>query len=473
MIKGRKLSPSFCYYSLVSECIHHRSYAPPLPPAAARILSSVHDANGNMTSQLDKNISSIQYNFLNLPNQVMQSGGNTGYVYRADGLKVKKTYGTKVTDYLDGFQYENNTLQFVPTAEGYYDFGNSRYTYNYVDHLGNVRISYYKNSTGVLTVLEESNYYPFGLKHEGYNSLAGNPSYQYKYNGKELQETGMYDYGARFYMPDIGRWGVVDPLAEMYQPMSTYHMSGNNPIMFVDSNGMNYDDYGVDNNGNVSLIQKTDDNFDRLYKAKSDSNGNAIKDSNGLAQKAISGEGKEGVDYAKVYKPNKESSSLISNLSTQSTSDKNFGFDKINYARTNNASDATNVFMFAAKNSNVEWGLDAYNVKGNPLYTVYTGHIEDLTPPTFQNQSMSKLLFEIHSHKNRNEPSPVNGATSGDYGVARDGDRIFYNRTKSNNYPGHYLYYAPSKGQSTLWKYYWHNNSKVKVGSSINLKLMK
>ncbi|WP_143052700.1 RHS repeat-associated core domain-containing protein [Chryseobacterium taichungense] len=44
------------------------------------------------------------------------------------------------------------------------------------------------------------------MKHEGYNNLAGNPAYQYKYNGKELQETEMYDYGARFYMPDIGRW---------------------------------------------------------------------------------------------------------------------------------------------------------------------------------------------------------------------------------------------------------------------------
>jgi len=93
------------------------------------------------------------------------------------------------------------------------------------------------NGSGI-QVIEENNYYPFGLKHAGYNGLSGNPSYQYKYNGKELQqETGMYDYGARFYMPDIGRWGVVDPLAEKMRRHSPYDYAFNNPMRFIDPDG--------------------------------------------------------------------------------------------------------------------------------------------------------------------------------------------------------------------------------------------
>lgn len=60
----------------------------------------------------------------------------------------------------------------------------------------------------------------------------------YKYNGKELQETGMYDYGARMYMPDIGRWGVVDPLAEVHHELTPYRYGFNNPVNFFDPTGM-------------------------------------------------------------------------------------------------------------------------------------------------------------------------------------------------------------------------------------------
>ncbi len=81
-----------------------------------------------------------------------------------------------------------------------------------------------------------TNYYPFGMMHTVEYNTFDNP-YLYKYNGKELQETGMYDYGARFYMSDIGRWGVVDPLAEMTPHLSSYHYANNNPVRFTDPDG--------------------------------------------------------------------------------------------------------------------------------------------------------------------------------------------------------------------------------------------
>ncbi|RNA61957.1 RHS repeat-associated core domain-containing protein [Chryseobacterium nematophagum] len=215
-----------------------------------------YDNNGNMISHPDKGINTISYNFLNLPSEIKSNSGNsnaaiTNYIYRADGIKVAKNYilggTTKETQYLNGFQYDNSnasnvlasssSLKFVPTAEGYFDFIKNKYIYNYTDHLGNVRLSYFNNGSSV-EVLEENNYYPFGLKHEGYNILNGNPSYQYKYNGKELQETGMYDYGARMYMSEIGRWGVVDPAAELGRRFSPYNYAFDNPVMFIDPDGM-------------------------------------------------------------------------------------------------------------------------------------------------------------------------------------------------------------------------------------------
>ncbi|MDR4953810.1 DUF6443 domain-containing protein [Chryseobacterium sp. ES2] len=254
-----------------------------------------YDLNGNMTDMKDKGIQSIGYNYLNLPKSIaIQNTGYSGqiittninHLYRADGEKLRKTIVqqgymglpiTRMRDYLDGFQYSYIdeggicmtcmtesayepqayskiagpilpkpiwNLDFVPTSEGFYSFTENRYIYNYKDHLGNTRVTFAKNNAGMLESIDTNNYYPFGLNHIGGSSYSKFGSYyNYKYNGKELQETGMYDYGARMYMSDIGRWGVVDPLAEKMRRYSPYNYAFNNPIRYIDADGRKPDDW--------------------------------------------------------------------------------------------------------------------------------------------------------------------------------------------------------------------------------------
>ena len=194
----------------------------------------------NGASAAGKGITDIQYNVLNLPSTVSFSDGSTiTYTYGADGTKLRTVHKigstTTTTDYCGNVIYENGTQKLLLTEEGYINLtGTQQYHYYLKDHQGNNRVVI--NQSG--TVEETNHYYPFG----GVFGTTGNTQ-PYKYNGKELdtkQGLNWYDYGARHYDAALGRFTTNDPLAEKYYSMSPYTYCADNPVKFIDPNGMEY-----------------------------------------------------------------------------------------------------------------------------------------------------------------------------------------------------------------------------------------
>jgi RHS repeat-associated protein len=131
------------------------------------------------------------------------------------------------------------------------------------------------NSTAILnpakqntdTDIRQTNYYPFGLTHRGYNnlttSLGSAGAKKYQYNGKELQEDfglDWYDYGARFYDAGLGRWFVADPLVEdNHFEWTPYSYVYNNPISLTDF-------FGLDSIDAVALKEATENSVKKVTK---------------------------------------------------------------------------------------------------------------------------------------------------------------------------------------------------------------
>ena len=195
-----------------------------------------YDANGNFTKDLNKGISGITYNFLNLPNAVTFSDGSTiTYTYGADGTKLRTVHKigstTTTTDYCGNVIYENGVQKLLLTEEGYITLSDSKYHYYLKDHQGNNRVVISQSGT----VEETSHYYPFG----GVFASAGNVQ-PYKYNGKELDtKKGLnwYDYGARHYDAVLGRFITVDALYDKHFKVSPYVYCGNEPVGRIDPDG--------------------------------------------------------------------------------------------------------------------------------------------------------------------------------------------------------------------------------------------
>lgn len=210
-----------------------------------------YDLNGNLSLDRNKGISQIQYNHLNLPKKIVDQNNSMKtieYIYNANGQKLARKSPENLTTYYSGiFVYEETLegdavvprLKYILHPEGMVDMASTQYQYFLKDHLGNTRVVVNSDNA----TLQITNYYPFGLTSQSFQSGIDN---KYLYNGKELQEdeigNGMldwYDYGARMYDPLLGRFHTVDPLAEDPSQifLSPYHYCGNNPILFIDPDG--------------------------------------------------------------------------------------------------------------------------------------------------------------------------------------------------------------------------------------------
>ncbi|MPM25074.1 hypothetical protein SDC9_71564 [bioreactor metagenome] len=244
-----------------------------------------YDANGNMTTDLDRNIVTIKYNLLNLPDTVQFANGNQIInQYDASGQKlytryytvlypeavpvistlepgktIKLEYNMDIVDetgvfYVNNYEYGFNGcdpgwywIRRIHNPEGYFSQEPGTYqTFYYYrkDHLGNNRevwrASYTNGSTTYAAATEQkTQYYPSGLPWK--SNSGDNPGSQpYKYGGKEFVEMhGLdeYDSDARWYYPAIMRTTTPDPLAEKYYDISPYAWCANNPVKFVDPDG--------------------------------------------------------------------------------------------------------------------------------------------------------------------------------------------------------------------------------------------
>ena len=172
--------------------------------------------------------------------RVFAGDEEVSYIYSATGEKLAKKAGGSFTYYRGVMVYPSNTtLLYMQHPEGTVSMTSDGYTYNYfkTDHTGSTRVLL-SAVNGSLQQQQTTDYYPFGLAWE-YNNLNKN---KYLFSGKELQDDdigtsgllGLYDFGARYYNPVLGRWFNVDPASQVANP---YLFCGNSPAVYVDKDG--------------------------------------------------------------------------------------------------------------------------------------------------------------------------------------------------------------------------------------------
>ncbi|GEM_PF-451493 len=242
------------------------------------------------------------------------------------------------------------------------------------DHLGSS--SYMTDGSGYPT--EHRQYMPFGedMVYEANSSSYYTP---YTFSAKERDmETSFSYFGARYYDAGLSIWLSVDPMSDKYPSLSPYNYCAWNPVMFIDPDGRQIDNYSVDEGGNIKFesaapgpdVLHTKKNWDNGVKDK----GQTVNDKSLLPQLA-----KERSDFTM----------------------KDFRGDvhKGSYGVTTNTQDAAKVFEFVSKNSDVEWTLEMY--KGDKNF-LGTNHSSDGVKSGFNVNGLGlnvlNLRIDIHSH---------------------------------------------------------------------------
>ncbi len=251
---------------------------------ADELTEYTYDACGSLTSDANKGIAKISYNYWGTPKLIQfTNGSQTEYIYDANGTKLRRIHRTAVdnivvpinttvklsenqtltsdtTEYIGDLIFENGILDKILFSGGYISCNNN-ITFHYYakDHLGNNRAVVSENGA----IEQTTNYYPFG---NSFADATTNPSLQpYKYNDKELDRMhglDWYDYGARNYDPVLYQWTSVDPLCEKYYNVSPYTYCLNNPVSNIDTDGRKVKPSG---NEELIMIRNTLPKHDRRF----------------------------------------------------------------------------------------------------------------------------------------------------------------------------------------------------------------
>ena len=230
--------------------------------------------------------------------------------------------------------------------------------YELTNHLGNVMAVITDEPTATETPAVESltDYYPFGMTMPGRSYNAH--TYRHGFTGHEKESDlaeGIYTTEYRLYDARVGRWLSVDPLWEKNIDASPYSYCHGNPVMKVDVMGL--DDYGVNDNGYIFFIKKTESENDRLIAGISRKNDGEIR----------------GLKYNKNGELKNRSIELTKGVLRECTKD-NRNEKGGHLFRLNNKNKAATLFEFMAENTEVEWSFFDLQIKGTNSFILGTSH---------------------------------------------------------------------------------------------------